>query len=212
MPFEALAFTDPLYHAERLKTVSWLDKVASFLLAVNWSEGQGGAGGKAKTKQPVETETGDILKIKNRQFESHLDCVAVVPIGGAFYFAANTLTLSAENVLVIDQSFAAVLPEDKVPTGLTESGGNTNMVVPSGGGFLHGKYEIVTNGGDLMHAEMKLVHNAKAFGRLVRGTEIGVSKPCCNRCKVVLDKIGWVYTSFHSVPVPENRWLAPELG
>jgi hypothetical protein len=51
----------------------------------------------------------------------------------------------------------------------------------------------------------KLVFKVEAPGR----KQIGVSKPCCPRCKEVLETEEVSYTSFHHTPVAADRWTAP---
>ena len=184
MPLAAKSFTDPSYHTERLSSISYLDKVASFILALNWSAGGTGVGAK-----PVKKSKGkqsDFQQFMARQLESHLDCVAVTKLDGVWYFAANRLELTRDNMLQL-----AIELQTEVRFHLV----NITQHYP-----------------DKMHAEMKVLKFLKQQGKLVKGIELGVSKPCCSRCKAVLDLWEIQYTSYHTVPVRASAWVDPELG
>ncbi len=184
MPIKAKSFLDPDYHDERLTSISYLDKVSSFVLALNWS--QGGEGVGAKPARKPKKKSTDFQQFMARQLESHLDCVAAASVENIWYFAANRLKLSADNM----QQFSVELDE-KVTYHLI----NVNAHYP-----------------DNMHAEMKVLKFLKHQGKLVKGLEIGVSKPCCSKCKNVLDIWGIQYTSYHDVPVQATAWVDPAVG
>lgn len=55
------------------------------------------------------------------------------------------------------------------------------------------------------HAEMQLVDH---FGARLRGHTLGVSKPCCQKCRAVLDAEGVDYATWTNFD-PGDRWQAP---
>lgn len=184
MPFQAKSFTDDKYNNERLDSISYLDKVASFILALNWSQGGEGVGSVPVRK--IKSQRTEFQQFMSRQLESHLDCVAVANVDGNWYFAANRLLLNADNINQL-----AIELDARVTYYLV----NSSSIYPPN-----------------MHAEMKILKFIKEQGKLVKGMEIGVSKPCCSECKKVLDKWSIKYTSFHIVPVASNAWIDPNIG
>ena len=179
MSFRARAFTDHAYHLERLQTMSWLDKVASYILSIHWSRGEGGAGGHAKLATKVTKSTGETTRVRNRQLESHLDCVAVALMDGRWYIAANRLELYDTDIVLADYSLGS-------PLDAAEFFGGVSYF-----GYIANNYEIIREGGEHMHAEMKILKYLQQTGKLDVRTHIGVSKPCCPRCKKVLDDYGY---------------------
>ena len=211
MPFKAKDFTNSEYHSERLKTMTWFDKIASFILSVNWSTGRGAAGGSAKTVQTSEREDNTTHKVKDRQLDSHLDCVAVMVVDGVWHIAANQLTLVDSDIQTADLSIGTPLKEEFSHISFH---GNTATAHFHGDyrGTIFGKHNIVTDGAANMHAEMRILRHLKSRGKMRKGLEIGVSKPCCPRCKTVLDSWEVKYTSYHDVAPPPERWVDPEIG
>lgn len=200
MPFAARNFTDPLYHQERLQTMSWLDKVASFLLAMNWSTGGGAAGGGPVLNTPVTLPNGTHTRVRNRQLESHLECVAVAWEGGTFYIAANRLSITDNDVILADTSLGRPVDAGEFFAGVDYYH------------TLSASYEIL-HGNDFMHAEMKIMKRLHELGRLrLRHTALGVSKPCCPMCRQVLDAWQVIYTSYHAVPPHGDHWVDPHIG
>ena len=116
-----------------------------------------------------------------RQLDIQLECVAAAYVGDSWYFAANT-------VIIIDSDVMETLEEL---------------------GTKFAKYHIVRDDTPNMHAEMKILKYLESKGVLLKGINIGVSKPCCPRCKTVLEQTEVSFTSFHNTPVDENRWAAP---
>lgn len=68
---------------------------------------------------------------------------------------------------------------------------------------------IVQNGNGNMHAEMQLVQELHNDSCLYRGVYIGVSKPCCEQCANLLDKLGISYLHWHDDRVV--HWESPNL-
>lgn len=196
MPFRARSFTDVGYHQERLSSMGWDDKVASFILSMHWSRGEGAAGGRSV----LSTKVGPKKRVKERQLESHLDCVAAMHADGKWYFAANRLVLMPVDIELADHSLGR-------PLDGAEFFGGVNYY-----NTLAGNYEIVADGGVHMHAEMKIIRRLHALGKLKVRMRIGVSKPCCPRCKQVLDRWQIDYTSFHDVIPPGDTWIDPGVG
>ena len=64
----------------------------------------------------------------------------------------------------------------------------------------------------MLHAEMKILKRLRAVSKLKACPSIGVSKPCCPRCKEVLDKCEIEYTSYHAVMPKGDAWVNPDLG
>lgn len=184
MPFAAKSFTDPDYHSERLGSISYLDKVASYILALNWSVGGEGVGSKPSRK--LKGNTTDHQNFMARQLESHLDCVAVAHLDGIWYFASNRLKLTADNI--------------------------NQLAVELDVQVTYHLMNVTEHFPENMHAEMKVLKFLKLQGKLVKGVELGVSKPCCSKCKAVLDQWEIKYTSFHTVPVQPTAWVDPALG
>ena len=184
MPLAAKSFTDPDYHTERLNSISYLDKVASFILALNWSAGGAGVGNRPVRK--LKGNPTEFQQFMARQLESHLDCVAVARLDNVWYFGANRLNLTRDNMVQL-----AVELKTQVQFHLI----NVTQHYP-----------------DNMHAEMKVLKFLKQQGKLAKGIELGVSKPCCSKCKGVLDLWEIQYTSYHTVPVKTTAWVDPELG
>ncbi|MEM5317778.1 hypothetical protein [Paraburkholderia sp. JHI869] len=79
-------------------------------------------------------------------------------------------------------------------------------------GTLTNNYEIVREGGDTLHAEMKILKRLQSLGLLTQCPRIGVSKPCCPKCKDVLNDWQIDYTSYHTVMPAGDRWVDPGLG
>jgi len=211
MTFEARSFNDVEYHNERLTTMSWFDKIASFILSVNWSTGKGAAGGKAKTNQLSECEDNTTHRVINRQLDSHLDCVAVMSVDDTWYIAANQLSLDDSDIQTADLSMGQPLREELSHIEFGEHSATAHFHGDYRGA-IYGRHTIVTDGADNMHAEMRLLKRLKSLGKMKKGLVIGVSKPCCPKCKEVLDRWEVQYTSYHDVPVPVNRWSDPEIG
>ncbi len=186
MPFRAKSFSNAHYHRERLETMEEDDKLASFILATNWSRGQGKAGGGSILRTQTFDSKDNVITVENRQLESHLDCVAVTWVEDRWYVASNRIKLIHNDVVL----------------GIQASGCNPRAF----------KYEIVSRGGDKMHAEMKILKRLEALGKLDKCSRIGVSKPCCLLCANVLYDLGIDYTSFHTVNVKADAWVDPELS
>lgn len=127
-------------------------------------------------------------KLENRQRLSHVECVAVAYVDNEWYIASNRLEL-ADNEIVL--------------------AGASSIGCPNS---LSGNYEIVRDGGDMMHAEMKILKRLSAVNKLEQCERIGVSKPCCPRCKEVLDNWLIDYTSYHAVMPEGDTWVDPGLG
>ncbi|MBN3005372.1 hypothetical protein JW897_16670 [Chromobacterium alkanivorans] len=189
MPFKARDFEHPLYHEDMLKRMSWMDKVASYILAIYWTRAEGQDTNR-KTKV-------DGFKVKNRQLESHLDCVAVMEVEGKWYIAANRLSISDVDVRLTDMSLCR---------------STSNFVDNYRFGYIYSDFELVQNYDNFMHAEMKILKRLHELGKLKVRMHIGVSKPCCPRCKKVLDDWQIEYTSFHDVSPNDNTWIDPGVG
>lgn len=238
MPYQATDRSLLTYHAERYDSLikntelALADRVASYLLAIVWSCGVTGVtdmGGEPhekrystyiSTRPPHMTvpdyaeeamsrlktkkerneykqrtnKTGEIKNseipdtdahwLKNRkmrQLDIQLECVAATYVGDTWYFAAN-------NLVIIDSDVATTLDELGTP--------NAN-------------YRVVYDPTPNMHAEMKILKYLRRRGITLTGINMGVSKPCCPRCREVLEIQNVNYTSYHNTPVPENRWEAP---
>src|ERR1700738_1576910 len=93
MPFRAKSFSNAHYHRERLETMEEDDKLASFILATNWSRGQGKAGGGSILRTQTFDSKDNVITVENRQLESHLDCVAVTWVEDRWYVASNRIKL-----------------------------------------------------------------------------------------------------------------------
>ncbi|MFL9988771.1 hypothetical protein [Paraburkholderia sediminicola] len=197
MPIQALGFNHVGYHNQRLQTMGWDDKVASYILALHWSNGRGAAGGKAKLKSRISDTQKQVRK---RQLESHLDCVAVAFVDGKWYIASNRIELTDHDIILADSSIGA-------PVNADEHFGGVRYY-----GTLSHSYEIVREGGDYMHAEMKILKRLESLGSLEQCQRIGVSKPCCPRCKDVLDDWQIDYTSYHAVMPDGDTWVDPGVG
>lgn len=197
MPIQAFDFNHVGYHNQRLQTMSWDDKVASYILALHWSKGQGPAGGKAKLKTKV---SGTGQKVRKRQLESHLDCVAVAFVDSKWYIASNRIELTDHDIILADVSIGKPVNAEEYFGGVSYFGTLTH------------NYEIVRAGGYYMHAEMKILKRLESLGLLEQCPHIGVSKPCCPRCKEVLDDWEIDYTSFHAVMPDGDTWVNPGVG
>ena len=67
---------------------------------------------------------------------------------------------------------------------------------------------IVTNGlRGQMHAEMQLVSELKQVNKLGQAFYMGVSKPCCEQCRSVLDSCNIQYANWHNSLV--KKWQSP---
>lgn len=231
MPYRAKSRGDIKYHAQRYNSMientatALADRVASYMLAIVWSSGGYGVFGKphedqysvytsttvSKMTKPVNLKSlptkkerrkysqrqTKITKISNpyspnthnhwlknmqlRQLDIQLECVAAAHVGGTWFFAANT-------VIIIDSDVTTTLRELGTPWA---------------------KYHIVREFTPNMHAEMKILKHFRSKGIQLDDINMGVSKPCCHRCKEVLDREGVNYTSYHTNKVAENRWTAP---
>jgi OTT_1508-like deaminase len=197
MPFQAYDFNHVGYHTQRLETMSWDDKVASYILALHWSSGRGAAGGSAKLSTRV---SGSKQRVSKRQLESHLDCVAVAQVNGKWYIASNRLSLTAHEILLTDTSIGSPTTAEEYLDGVRNYG------------VLTGNYEIVREGGNYMHAEMKILKRLKSLRILEQCQRIGVSKPCCPKCSKVLGNWQIDYTSFHAVTPDAGTWMDPRVG
>jgi len=76
------------YHKQRLSSVSELDKVASFLLASNYSSHRS----QSKATQGL----------------IHLDCVAVVQVNGSYWMASNSQGLDDQDAAELNGALEAV--------------------------------------------------------------------------------------------------------
>ena len=182
MPFDALGFSDPLYHQERISSLSLEDEVASYLLAINWSTGRGGSGGPAKLNTKVEDFEKE--RVRNRQLESHLDCVAVAFVKDRWIFSSNQLDLAFRDIYEVSRSFEQ----------------------------LRGYPWVIVNGHANMHAEMKIVTYLMQVTKLEELVKIGVSKPCCPDCAKRLTNLNVEYTSRHGVKAKDSRWQEPRAN
>jgi hypothetical protein len=149
------------YHAQRLSEITFLDKVASYLLAVSYSE----------RTSPTQVSQSLI----------QMDCAAVAVINGEWLVATNSRKLTESHM----EKMASEYGED-----LT--------------------YAIVERGTGGMHAEMQVLEEIKASNYSLVGVSIGVSKPCCKKCKDELDKWHACYTHYHEDKVV--NWEAPDLS
>jgi hypothetical protein len=197
MPKQARDFDDIWYHEERLEQMQWDDLLASYILALHWSSGEGAAGGAAVLNTRV-ANTGK--RVRQRQLESHLDCVAVTYVKGKWYIAANRLNLTDHEIVLADYSIGKRVHPDEPPGDISNRG-----VLTSG-------YEIVQNGNYHWHAEMKILKRLKTLGLLDECNRIGVSKPCCPRCSKVLNDWKIDFTSYHAVMPQGDTWTDPGIG
>lgn len=118
---------------------------------------------------------------KTTQGLIQMDCVAVCFVtGSGIWVASNSMKLEPED---IDEAIGADY--------------NGNDVY------------IVTNGYGCMHAEMQLLEELVVSGMLSRVSYIGVSKPCCDYCRRVLDLYHIDYLQYHTDTV--QHWEAPHL-
>lgn len=109
-----------------------------------------------------------------------MDCVAACFVEGDIWVASNSMKLESQD---IDNAIGA---------------------------DYHGtSVYIVTNGYGTMHAEMQLVEELTRAGKLTKVSYIGVSKPCCNYCRRILDVYQIGYLHFHRDPV--RNWEASVL-
>jgi hypothetical protein len=189
MPFQALDFDHDGYHNERMRTMSWDDKVASYILALNWSRTGG-----------LNAGTPTLQASKARQRRSHVDCVAVAYVNRKWYIASNVIELTDHEIVLTDASIGR-------PVDAAEYFGHVDYY-----GTLTNNYEIVREGGDTLHAEMKILKRLKSLGLLTQCPRMGVSKPCCPKCKDVLNDWQIDYTSYHTVMPGGDRWVDPGLG
>lgn len=234
MPYQARDRSLPTYHAQRYESLAQdtdlalADRVASFLLAIVWSCGVAGVGNdpheasystytstrpahmtvpghaavvtqnmSRRDRGAYNNRTNQTVQITNterpgsaahwlrnrqmRQLDIQLECVAAAYVGDTWYFAAN-------NLVIIDSDVATTLDELGTP------GANFRIV-----------YDPTPN----LHAEMKILRYLRHRGIVLAGVNMGVSKPCCPRCRVVLEAQHVNYTSYHNTPVAEDRWVAP---
>lgn len=239
MPFKATDRSDLRYHAERYRSLiedtelAKADRVASYMLAIVWSCGVTGVGNVPHqpphgvpsystststrprdmtvpshadiatanmtrrergaynnrvntTTQITNTETPGTAAhwLKNRQMRQldiQLECAAAAYVGDTWYFAANNLVIIASDVTTTLAELGTPWAENKVVWDPTPN----------------------------MHAEMKILKHLRSRGIALAGVNMGVSKPCCPRCKEVLDAQHVAYTSYHDTPVPADRWAAP---
>lgn len=107
-----------------------------------------------------------------------MGCVAACFVGNDIWLASNNVN---------------ILPED-IDNALGDTYTNRTVCV-------------VTNGGGHMHAEMQLVEELRGEGHLCKDMYMGVSKPCCEQCKRVLDELGMKYLHYHTDTVV--NWETP---
>lgn len=238
-PYKAQDRSQLSYHSERYDSLirntelAQADRVASYLLAIVWSCGVEGVGDKPhqpasgvptysaytstrpsemtvpsyaatavagmnrKERGVYNNRTSAATKVTNkeapgsdahwlknkklRQLDIQLECIAAAYVGDTWYFAAN-------NLVIIDSDVHATLRELGTP---------------------HAKYQIVYDPTPNMHAEMKILKFLHMNGVVLSGINVGVSKPCCPRCKDVLDSSAVNYTSYHDTAVDALRWVRP---
>lgn len=239
MPYKATNRSQFTYHAERYQSLientklAQADRVASYMLAIVWSDGVAGVGneplqphGEPKyatwvstrtrsmtvpsyvematagmrtkrergeyrtrsniTAQITNTETPGTAAhwLKNRQMRQldiQLECIAAAYVLGTWYFAANKL-------VIIDSDVATILAELGTPmTG----------------------YHVVWDPTPTMHAEMKILKCLRSREIPLADVNMGVSKPCCLRCRQVLEAQGVAYTSYHDSVIDADHWTAP---
>ena len=117
-----------------------------------------------------------------RQLDVNLDCVAAAYDGQWWYVAANGELITWRHV-----------------RGLMRQ--------------LDGLRVILVDGDDRnLHAEMKIMRYLKENRLLKGGIIMGVSKPCCPRCREQLTIWKVRYTSYHTQPPAAGRWTDPNLG
>lgn len=183
MGFKSKKFQDPYFYEERLKTITFFDKVACYLHAINIISHEGVDIKLPRLSQSVQNVRTDWKNIQKRLCDPYSGRVSTTFSDGVWIFAVNHLELSTDNI-------------NKLMLEL----GDCKLVIAS-------------EGGDLMHAEMKLLRALKGMGKLKSGrVEIGSSKPCCLRCRDVLNNWRAAFTSYHSIPVAENKWDDPDVG
>ena len=234
-PYRAVSRGGLNYHKERYdsliedRDLAKADRVACYMLAVVWSCGVAGVEGAPhsasyiahditkpaqrtvpftvvvnkddpKPKRRADTllkDTEKTVTVSNteaegsaahwlkersmRQLDIQLDCVAAAYVGDRWYLAAN-------NLVIIDSDAMEMLRELGTPNAL---------------------YKIVWDPTPNLHAEMKILKHLRTAGVALAGIDMGVSKPCCNLCKRVLDEQGVAYTSYHGDAVDPSRWAAP---
>ncbi|HEX8242783.1 MAG TPA: nucleic acid/nucleotide deaminase domain-containing protein, partial [Longimicrobium sp.] len=96
-----------------------------------------------------------------------MDCVAVAVVNGEWLFASNSHRITDEDIEMVADELGQRLI-----------------------------YAIVERGTH-MHAEMQVLEEIRASGHQIADVYVGVSKPCCEQCKKVLDKHGAGYTAYH---------------
>lgn len=111
----------------------------------------------------------------------HNDCVAVAVVSGEWYFASNARKLTDEDIeAVADELGKKII------------------------------YALVKRGSGSMHAEMQVLEEIVESGHSLQDVFVGVSKPCCQKCRKVMDKHGVKYTAWHEDHVV--NWEKPDLG
>lgn len=110
-----------------------------------------------------------------------MDCVAVAVINREWLVASNSRKLNDWHLVEL----AAEIGQD-----LT--------------------YAIIERGAGDMHAEMQILEEIRASNYSLNGVTIGVSKPCCFKCKSTLDSVSAVYSHYHEDKVV--NWEHPDLS
>lgn len=121
---------------------------------------------------------------KASQPKIQYDCVAACMNGNDLWVASNSKKITGEDL----DNLISIMEKDHF--------------------IFTGDIYIVKNGKGHMHAEMQLLselHNIKVPQPPT--LYIGVSKPCCEKCKIVLDSMRIGYANWHSDPLGE--WESP---
>ncbi len=110
-----------------------------------------------------------------------MDCVAVAVVNGEWLFASNSRKLTDDDINEVADEMGA------------------NLI-----------YAIVKRGTGSMHAEMQVLEEIVASGYSIQDVFVGVSKPCCQKCKNVMESKGAKYTAWHQDHVV--NWEKPDLS
>lgn len=157
MPREFVNRRDKDYHRFALQNKTDLDRIASYLLAINYS------------RRNLAYSSQNLVQ---------MDCVAVCMTTEGLWVASNSQKITDDDI----ENLRCELPPE------------------------FDNIYIIKNGVPyIMHAEMQLVQELEVSG--FRTTAIGVSKPCCEECKKVLDEWKIEYSMYHNSHV--KNWENP---
>jgi hypothetical protein len=242
-PYEAYASSDTRYDQQRYQSLvqvndlALADRVASWLLAVAWSDPSGAEYEKPPAKEPRDYKAvdsnytmPDVLKtatppgdnapnrgVLNAFNRAKVPFNITPPLAGETDYEVKVAAFQdrMRNLRQLDINLDCVAAAFDGEWWYVAANGEliSWQHVQKLKAELGGARIILVEGSDRnLHAEMKIMSYLKENRLIKWGILMGVSKPCCPNCREQLDIWKVRYTSYHTQAPQVGRWTNPNLG